>query len=661
MVPALPATGGEPPLPLDDVFIHFDYARAAAAGSPGSWIAGQGFSSGETSPLYAAVLAIAVLLGAKGTGLGVVAEGVAAVSLLAALGAVRAFARTPVAWCTGAALLVGLGTLGWSFWSGMESALFVGLLFHTLARLRRSRTAPTRSDAVVVAALFVALVLTRPESPVLVVPFAVYFARGSHTPFRTFARVVIPAAVASFAVLATNRVFTGTWSSAGAQLKLVTHDPHLDAFGKSREVVVNVAHFVVKVGVLGTSPWPAFAWLAPCLALSGTFARRTRGFTSTVLVAAVAWTATVSLNGAARYHAFRYYVPAVALGVAACAAAVSAWEARTRGRWVGRAAAVATVSLAWIAASRDVAFFRDASGNVHDQQVAMGRHLASHSDPADVVLVGDAGAIPYFSGLHAVDALGLGGYRRMPFVRAARLGEAATAELLERLPRSERPTWLALYPNWFPLLTRTFGSEVFRISLAHNVICGGVHKVLYRADWSRFESEDDSRSLAGEPRGSTDALDVGDVLSEDDHGYVGPDVGKSAVLGDVRVLRLASHSAERFDAGRVVPEGLSERFRYAGARGIADARIHVRTDRIDRSSEVQVVTSKSGRGILLAPDGTADEGAASEGAERPWRDLSACIGPVDPSDAIELRAVRGSYRDFHVHVADDPGCRPNSP
>src|SRR5436190_5631881 len=49
--------------PLDDVFIHFDYARAAARGYPFQWSEGNGYSSGNTSLTYPFVLALGYLIG----------------------------------------------------------------------------------------------------------------------------------------------------------------------------------------------------------------------------------------------------------------------------------------------------------------------------------------------------------------------------------------------------------------------------------------------------------------------------------------------------------------------------------------------------------------------------------------------------------------------
>ena len=56
-------TGGVWSAPLDDVFIHFDYARATARGYPFEWSEGNGFSSGNTSLTYPFVLALGYMAG----------------------------------------------------------------------------------------------------------------------------------------------------------------------------------------------------------------------------------------------------------------------------------------------------------------------------------------------------------------------------------------------------------------------------------------------------------------------------------------------------------------------------------------------------------------------------------------------------------------------
>src|SRR3954453_3756339 len=65
-LPAMRAARGFFPAPLDDVFIHFDFAKSLAEGHPFEWIPGNGYSSGETSPLYAVILAFGWVIGFRG-------------------------------------------------------------------------------------------------------------------------------------------------------------------------------------------------------------------------------------------------------------------------------------------------------------------------------------------------------------------------------------------------------------------------------------------------------------------------------------------------------------------------------------------------------------------------------------------------------------------
>src|ERR1700712_1785405 len=81
-IPGFSRTGGHFPVPLDDVFIHFGFARSAALGHPFEWIPGNGYSSGGTSLTYPLVLAPGWLLGFRGESLAVFAALLALVSLV---------------------------------------------------------------------------------------------------------------------------------------------------------------------------------------------------------------------------------------------------------------------------------------------------------------------------------------------------------------------------------------------------------------------------------------------------------------------------------------------------------------------------------------------------------------------------------------------------
>ncbi len=637
-VPALRATGGDWPAPLDDVFIHYDFARATAQGHPFEWIAGQGYSSGETAPLYPFLLAIGYLIGFRGLWLGGWAAALAVASLVVMMRGLRTLmipAPEPLAWVA-AIVLVGFGVLDWSWFSGMETAVLGAALVQGLVATQHARgAAPTaRARAQwIVGAWGATLVLLRPEASVVVLAMGVVVARraGSGSALAALARSGTPAAAALGAVLLANRVLTGDAQSAGALLKLLSENPYLSDVDRALALVENLALVRWKVLEAGLSARAGLWPLLPSLAIVALFARRTRALACVCLSGALGWTLLAGWNGASRYQNFRYFMPPLALVLVAAGLGLSALGRSRRGAIAGGLVACAALIAGAPRMGWQIRFFRDASTNVHDQQVEVGRRLARIMPPDASVLVGDAGAIAYVSARHAIDALGLGGYHRLPFVRAAVLGEAATVELIERLPPDERPAYLALYPNWFGGITGRFGREITRVTIDHNVICGGPTKVIYRADWTALGRGDEPPSGA-----EVDALDTGDVISEAEHGYVSCAPFGGWTLLDVRI---DSAGTARFDAGRITPEGRSERFRAAhGTDGPAVLRM-----RTDGEPSVVDVSVGDGAPVALA------EGSV-EGSGR-WTLRSAGLAAgVHAGDAVVFTVRRGTLHDFHVWI-----------
>src|SRR5436190_1859625 len=133
-------TGGVWSAPLDDVFIHFDYARATARGYPFQWSEGNGFSSGNTSLTYPFVLAFGywIWTGFRELHLMLWAAIVACASVVGFFHATGRLAE--IAPATGSPpmldrwgkylippVVLSLGALDWSLWSGMENAWHLGV------------------------------------------------------------------------------------------------------------------------------------------------------------------------------------------------------------------------------------------------------------------------------------------------------------------------------------------------------------------------------------------------------------------------------------------------------------------------------------------------------------------------------------------------------
>jgi hypothetical protein len=246
------------------------------------------------------------------------------------------------------------------------------------------------------------------------------------------------------------------------------------------------------------------------------------------------------------------------------------------------------------------------------------------------VFVGDAGAIPYVSALPALDGLGLGGFRALPFARASVHGVPAVIELVERLPEVDRPDVLAIYDGWWPGLVPQFsGGRLFAVKIDDNVICGGDEKVVHRADWSSL----------GPPAGApddpavVDRLDVADLVDEREHGVELPGAEAGWIVAATRRL---TGGASRFDAGRILPEGRALSFVVRESGREAD-RIALRTD---RGGTLTIERSRSGPVELRAS-------APAEGA---WAEPEVAVPPVVTGERIVLRATGGEARLFSVEL-----------
>jgi hypothetical protein len=533
-----------------------------------------------------------------------------------------------------------VGIVDWALFSGMEVAAFAAALGLTLEALARSRARLDERGGLTreaaqwrLGAWGAALVLLRPEAGALVGIFAVVAARGAaqRSGLAALVRAALPGALATALVLGMNRLATGDAQSAGAQLKLLSSNPYLSDVDGARAYAENLITWALK-GVraeLGTVRGAGL--VLPGLALASLAPRERRPVAAACVLGALAWVLVVSFNSNAPFHNFRYYAPALLLVLVAGGSGAAA-IARGLGRRLGPATAGALVAAAVVAHGlrlpAQVTHFRRAVANIRDQQIEIATRLRARAPAETRVLLGDAGAIPFVSGLGAIDALGLGGYRAMPFARAAVNGEAATVELLERLPLAERPQLLVLYPNWFGVLTSRFGVELERVTITDNLICAGPTKIIYRADWSALDAPH------APAEGVVDELDVADVISEAEHAYTSP--APNGGWTTLEILREAG-GARRFDGGRIIPWGATESFVVKGRSGAERARVIVRVDAAAKGLRLR--TPRGVTALALAP--------AVDGA---WREASATIDAPAVGDRFVLEAVDGPYRDYHVWI-----------
>ena len=382
----LKQTGGEWSAPLDDVFIHFDYARATALGHPFEWTIGNGYSSGNTSLTYPFVLALGWLVGFTGRALMQWAALVAAISVFAVLLAARrlfiedrrddwghlsSYLLPPV--------FLGIGALDWSLWSGMEVSFFLAtwaLALVAWQKLEADARNVAREGSATTHAWWLGLtgallVTTRPEASATIAVFGVAAAlahrragAGNARTIGLLFRIGMPAVLMLVLQAIANKAFTGEWSANGAIVKLALNNPYMTATDKLDDYVGNVKYAALRnldyhfahiegehMSELVPDGWgpsnplvylARTAWWAGVVplalgALPLAFARTRR--IAIVLWAQIAlWVVIVALNGQVRWQNERYVMPAVAWLMILVALGISV-SLRTRARVHGRGGA----------------------------------------------------------------------------------------------------------------------------------------------------------------------------------------------------------------------------------------------------------------------------------------------------------------------------------
>jgi hypothetical protein len=450
---------------------------------------------------------------------------------------------------------------------------------------------------------------------------AVGHGAGSTPLLPSLARAAGPLVVGGAAWAALARSQTGELAAAGAIRKLATSDPYATSFDVAGVWLKNLLRLGtegVEIGLGGT--WSALAIAS--LAFLSIGARATRRAGAALLLGALAALALVCVNTTAPFQNLRYAAPTLYLLLLGALVGVRALDVRSRGLGVlGTVVLAAAVMQAARAFPKQIDHFARASRNIAEQQVEVGRRLGSLG--AERVFVGDAGAIPYVSGLPAVDGLGLGGYHDLPFARASVHGIPAVFELIERLPPERRPDTLALYDSWWPGVGERFGERWFSVRIEDNVICGADEKVVYRADWQLLEDRSEMT------RGALDRLDVADLVDERDHAvtFTRPRGGYV-----VDAVLLDANGRRRWDAGRLLAEGQSFAFELRHETRVERARLSITTDR-HAAFEVRI------GGATLEPE-------AVPGSAEGWIALAVPLPAASPGERVTVVARAGGLRIF---------------
>ncbi len=254
-VGAILRDAGGPAAPLDDAFIHLQYARGLARGRFFEYVAGAGYSSGATSLLWPLLLAPFHALGVRDVSLlwaawllGTAAHAGVAVE---AYRLTRRLAGEAAALGAGAMCSL-FGAFAWFAWSGMETMALAWILLRA-ARVSAASCEPERGEVAPlrpVRQLVVLGVLTplvRPEGALASLMAATALVHGARAaPLRRRLTVFAPLLGPLVAPLL-NLIFTGHATSATAQVKWMIGNPYYGAGAVLGAFAANVRMLITNL------------------------------------------------------------------------------------------------------------------------------------------------------------------------------------------------------------------------------------------------------------------------------------------------------------------------------------------------------------------------------------------------------------------------------
>ncbi|WP_018331759.1 hypothetical protein [Actinomycetospora chiangmaiensis] len=659
--------------PLDDVYIHLQYARQIGLGEFLRYQAGAPRTTGASSLLYVLLLGAASVVVPSGLLLyAAVAFGVvcfvATVVLVALLGRELGSRRTGTA---AAALTAVCGPLLWGVTSGMEVALVAVLVAGLLLAFVREQP---RRRFVATPLVALPLAVTRPEGLVLVLVVlagaVVTLLRGRRRPAVGKALLLVLPPVAALAQFGLYRLVTGSAENSGVVAKSWFSRP----LGSPLEVVDRVDTTATTalelIGGLTTTAvaGPGVAILAAIgLAAVGSRRRVLAGVLALGLAGVLLAVATLQT---ALWHDGRYlqpFLPVVVLlavlGVRAVGRAAS--DARS-GRVLTTGLVAVLAAFALVSAPTWALRQGEQAAGIRESAVSVAQWIRGNTPPDAVVAVNDVGAVAWFSDRRVVDLVGL---TTPGFARPAIEGSGAMYEQLAHLPPAQRPSYFSIFDDTqlVPVgelsRARILGDEPVtsfdlkspeRDGGPFGGICqtaGGCPVIsVWRADWSHVGSGDLPDEAV--PGRIVDRVNVGDLADEAAHGY-GVDRALVGVADQTEVRNQDVAGRVVVDSGRHVVGG--EHFTLRGltpGRPVTlTARVDAREPVKDRNTGAGVVSvGVDGRGVGDWAFATEVPGLAP-GAEHSWAQSTFTI-PAAAVTSPELQITLGPRQPFLAPYPD---------
>lgn len=529
---SMAAGRGELLMPMDDVYIHFQYAHQLVSGQLYIYNPGLPPSSGATSLLYPYVLAFGDLIGFKGLTLGLWALGIGALALVGSTWLIYQLGGSlSIPWwirCATCVAFMLTGAVSWHYLSGMETGLMIFSVLLALTMVVNQQYAAGMWSAAL-------LTLIRPEGAVLGLMAAGVLVMQHYRRLRLRDWMVIAIPI-SGAVLQPliNILITGSAVASGNQAKSILSIIPADQELMISRIVENFVRLWVEFATgISLREGVYISWFIPAFALLGLIALVFIPKQRLTLLLVTGWlisgTLAVATLDPAFWHFKRYQMPFIALffplagwGSALLWRQMYLFRVLTLGLWVVTAAGVVASSGAFLQ------HFALNVGYVADQPLQMARWLYANTAENTAVAVHDVGLIRYLSGRTTVDMVGL---TTAGAADAWRNGPGSVAEFLETT--APRPEYIASYNDARGLSylanTSIYGTALVLytvpISDQYNVALAAAEQGIFRVDWSLAAlsyTAHQTYPLAylGPDATPLDTVDVADLNSEAAHSYI---------------------------------------------------------------------------------------------------------------------------------------------
>jgi hypothetical protein len=542
---AVLAKAGEPAVPLDDAYIHFQYARSLAEGRFFAFVPGEGYTSGATSLLWPLALAPFYALGFRDVSIIWIAwfYGFLFLGLLAV--ETRRLARHLVgehAAIGAGAMVLAFGGYTWFAASGMEVSP-LGYCLALVARLAAEwqEDVAKRSKRNLKKLLLLSLLgpLVRPEgilvSGIVLLTLALFpsdgassWSRASFSPRTLRLRAwALGALVGPLVPSLINRALTGHFATSTTLVKWLPPNPYYGGKNLSGLLATNFDTF--HRTLLDGREWSALflptgarpVMIAAFFAIFVAGHRSGRVYRAALVILLAAAMALPTTYLSFLWNRLRYLWPfafAWCIGFACLATAIADLASYFRPRFVSLAGVLTGIGaglvghhLSWCI--DDVA---GAASAIHRQQVALGRWAKNALPDGASIGVSDTGAIAYFGEHRTFDVVGLTTPAEAKYWVA---GAGARYEHYEHLHREKPgtlPTHFIVYQHWMAC-DAVLGRELHHATVTDSTILGGQTMTAYEADYTRLGRGD--RPLKPPPGRLVDELDVADLESEEAHRY----------------------------------------------------------------------------------------------------------------------------------------------